>query len=136
VIHPIAIDATGLEKTFHDPRRGPVEAVRGLDFQCRRGEIYGLLGPNGAGKTTTLRMLATILRPSAGRASIDGVDVAADPLEARRRLGFLSGTTGLYPRLGARETLLYFGKLHGMERARLEARVEELLDLFEISSFL
>ena len=135
MIHPIAIEATGLEKTFHDPRRGPVEAVRGLDFQCRRGEIYGLLGPNGAGKTTTLRMLATILRPSAGRASIDGVDVAADPLEARRRLGFLSATTGLYPRLGARETLHYFGKLHGMEKARLEARVEELLDLFEIRSF-
>ena len=93
----IAIHAEGLEKVFHDPQRGDVRAVAGLDLDCRAGEIYGLLGPNGAGKTTTLRMLATILAPTAGRAQIAGIDVAGDPLEVRRRIGFLSGTTGLYP---------------------------------------
>ena len=97
--------------------------IRG-DLEWQRGEIFGLLGPNGAGKTTTLRMLAKILAPTGGRAWIDGVDVAADPLEARRRLGLLSGTTGLYPRLTARETLVYFGRLHGIVEDELQTRVE------------
>ena len=76
-----AILAEGLTKSFHDPERGRIEAVRGLDLECRPGEIYGLLGPNGAGKTTTLRMLSTILAPTSGRAAIDGVDVRENPLE-------------------------------------------------------
>lgn len=131
----LAIEARGLQKIFQDKSRGPVEAVRGIDLACKRGEVYGLLGPNGAGKTTTLRMLATILRPSSGTALIDGVDVASAPIEARRRLGFLSGTTGLYPRLSARETLVYFGELHGLRGAALQQRIEEQLDLFEIRAF-
>jgi len=131
----LAIEAVGLRKTFRDPERGAVEAVRGLDLDCRAGEIYGLLGPNGAGKTTTLRMLATILAPSAGTARVAGVDVAADPLEVRRRIGFLSGTTGLYPRLTARETLAYFGKLHGLAGEALEAAVENLVERFALGSF-
>jgi len=130
-----AIRAIGLTKHFHDPQRGTVEAVRGLDLDCRKGEIYGLLGPNGAGKTTTLRMLATILAPTSGTAVIDGVDVAQDPLEVRRRIGFLSASTGLYPRLTAREMLEYFGRLHGMPADQLEARIEELLDIFDIRPF-
>lgn len=132
---PLAIDARDLRKTFHDPQRGSVEAVRGIDLDCRKGEIYGLLGPNGAGKTTTLRMLATILAPTSGTAFIDGVEVAADPLEVRRRIGFLSGTTGLYPRLTARETLTYFGELHGIEPATLGARIDAVIDAFDIRSF-
>jgi len=130
-----AIEARGLRKTFEDPERGTVEAVRELDLCCHRGEIYGLLGPNGAGKTTTLRMLSTILAPTAGSASIDGVDVTEDPLEARRRIGFLSNSTGLYPRLTARETLRYFGKLHGMQGEALEARIEELVETFDMLDY-
>jgi sodium transport system ATP-binding protein len=109
--------------------------VRGLDLDCHAGEIYGLLGPNGAGKTTTLRMLATILSPTSGTAVIDGVNVSEDPLEVRRRIGFLSASTGLYPRLTARETLEYFGRLHGMPADQLAARIDELLELFDIRSF-
>jgi sodium transport system ATP-binding protein len=130
-----AIEAVDLAKTFHDPLRGTVEAVRGIDLNCRPAEIFGLLGPNGAGKTTTLRMLATILAPTRGRAAIDGIDVATQPLEARRRLGFLSSTTGLYPRLTPRETLVYCGRLHGMDADFLERRVGELLDRFEIRDY-
>jgi sodium transport system ATP-binding protein len=130
-----AIHARGLRKTFQDPQRGKVEAVRGVDLDCQAGEIYGLLGPNGAGKTTTLRMLGTILAPTGGTARIAGADVAREPLEVRRRIGFLSGSTGLYPRLTARETLVYFGKLHGMQPPALEARVEELLDAFDMRAF-
>jgi len=127
-----AIEARGLTKTFSDPRRGEVRALVGLDLECHFGEIYGLLGPNGAGKTTTLRILATILAPSAGTARVAGADVAREPLEVRRRIGFLSTGTGLYPRLTARETLRYFGGLHGIEPEALEARIEELIDTFDL----
>ena len=130
-----AIRAEGLTKVYQDPRRGVVEALTGLDLECRQGEIFGLLGPNGAGKTTTLRILATILSPTAGRATIDGVDVALDPLEARRRIGFLSASTGLYPRLTARETLTYFGRLHGIAEDALAARVDELVAAFDMGAF-
>jgi len=90
------------------PHHQAVHAVRDLNLECEKGEIFGLLGPNGAGKTTTLRMLSTILAPTSGEAEVGGVRVSDDPLEVRRRLGFLSGTTGLYPRLTAREILEYF----------------------------
>ena len=131
----LAIEAVGLKKSYHDPKRGRVEAVRGVDLAIRQGEVFGLLGQNGAGKTTTLRMLASILPPTEGVARIDGIDVVADPIEARRRLGFLSGSTGLYPRLTPRETLRHFGVLHGLEGAELERRIAELLGLFDMEAW-
>jgi sodium transport system ATP-binding protein len=131
----LAIEAVGLRKVYIDPKRGKVEALCGLDLDCRRGEIYGMLGPNGAGKTTTLRVLATLLAPSSGTARVDGVDVAADPLEVRRRIGFLSGTTGLYPRLTPRETLAYFGRLHGIEPRELTRRIEAMLERFDMREY-
>jgi len=131
----IAILAEDLQKEFEDPERGTVRAVRGVDLDARYGEIYGLLGPNGAGKTTTLRMLATIIAPSGGRAEIDGVDVTRAPLEVRRRIGFLSGSTGLYPRLTGRETLRYFGELHGLSGADLTRRIDEVIGAFDLSAF-
>lgn len=130
-----AVEAKSLTKIFHDPRRGEVRAARDVCFSCRRGEIFGLLGPNGAGKTTTLRMLSTVLRPSAGTAVVAGHDVNQHPVEVRRSIGFLSGSTGLYGRLTARETLEYFGRLHGLERRFLRKRVDDLIELFDIGEF-
>jgi sodium transport system ATP-binding protein len=131
----LAIRTQGLRKVYRDPSRGPVEALRGVDLECRFGEIFGLLGPNGAGKSTTLRILATILAPTSGSAWVDGVDVGADPLEVRRRLGYLSGSTGLYARLTARETLEYFASLHGLAGEAARERVRELIEAFDLGSF-
>ncbi|MBN1441570.1 MAG: ATP-binding cassette domain-containing protein [Planctomycetes bacterium] len=130
-----AVEARGLTKVFHDPQRGEVLAASEISFVCRAGEIFGLLGPNGAGKSTTLRMLSTVLRPSAGTAIVNGHDIVRDPLGVRRSIGFLSGSTGLYARLTARETLEYFGRLHGLAERPLRSRVEDLLDLFGIADF-
>src|SRR5690349_16917370 len=95
------VDARGAGVTVQHltKRFGAALAVDDLSFTVAPGEIYGLLGPNGAGKTTTLRVLAAILAPTSGRATLAGVDVAHDAQAARRRLGFLTGTTGLYARL-------------------------------------
>ena len=132
----LAIETKDLRKVFQDPEKGEVEAVRGIDLSCRFGEIHGLLGPNGAGKTTTLRMLTTILGPTSGSARVAGVDVVADPLGARHHIGFLSASTGLYPRLTVREMLAYFGDLHGMPKERVAARTEELVAAFDLSGFI
>jgi sodium transport system ATP-binding protein len=103
---------------------GALHAVDDLTLSVAPGEIYGLLGPNGAGKTTALRMLAGLLAPSSGRALVAGLDAAS--LEARARLGFLSGSTGLYARLTVRETLRYFGRIHGMSDVALDRRIDML----------
>jgi sodium transport system ATP-binding protein len=112
-----------------DPRQenGWFNAVREVSFRCGAGEVLGLLGPNGAGKTTTLRMLSTAIAPTAGSVTVDGVNLVADPLTARRRIGFLSGGTGLYGRLTVRENIRYFGDAHGIPRAVLDDRTSELL---------
>jgi len=124
-----------LAKVFADSQGRDVHAVRRLSFQARPGEVFGLLGPNGAGKTTTLRILATLLAPTSGRATIAGADVGSDPLGVRRKLGYLSTSTGLYPRLTPRETLRYCGQLFGLDAGPLEARIEALVDAFDLSSF-
>src|SRR5439155_16750465 len=117
--NPAPISVRGLTKIFHDESRGELRAVDGIDFECRAGEIFGLLGANGAGKTTTLRMLATILRPSAGTASLMGHDIQTDPEGVRRNLGFSSATTALYPRLTARETIDFFARINGCPSDRV-----------------
>jgi sodium transport system ATP-binding protein len=124
-----------LTKTYEDPDGGQVNAVTDASLSCEAGEIYGLLGPNGAGKTTTLRCLATILTPTAGSASVAGHDLVREPEAVRRSIGFLSTTAGLYARLTPRETLRFFGALYGRAGAALEARVEEVLQLFEITPY-
>ena len=130
------IEVDGLVKVFHDRKRGEVRAVDGICFEVNPGEIFGLLGLNGAGKTTTLRMLATILTPTAGTAKVDGFDIRENPVEVRRRVGFLSGDTGLYHRLTPRELLSYFGELYGMDRKKINDRIEELSTLLDMEGFL
>jgi len=114
---------------------GDFLAVRELSLTVRPGEVYALLGANGAGKTTALRCLATLLRPTSGTARIDGRDAATEPLEVRRRLGFLAASMGLYQRLTARELLRYFVELHGVEGDAATARVEEVVSLFDLGPF-
>jgi len=129
------IAARSLTKVFHDKKRGAVRAVDGVSFRCEPGRIYGLLGANGAGKTTTLRMLATILTPTSGGATVAGFDVVADPEKARASLGFLSTATALYGRLTAREFIEYFGRLHGIGEDVLRERVNALLTRLEMNDF-
>jgi sodium transport system ATP-binding protein len=114
---------------------GKVHAVRGVSFEAPDGKITGLLGPNGAGKSTTMRVLYTVLRPDEGHATIDGVDVVADSLGARRRIGALPHSAGLYPHLTARENVAYFAKLCGMDKAEIDDRVAEIIRLLEIEDF-
>ena len=122
--------AEGLVKRF-----GPVAAVDGVSLTVSAGEVVGLLGPNGAGKTTTLRMLAGILTPDAGCVSVGGLDIHDRPLDAKRRLGFLSGDTQLYQRLTTREVLRYFGRLYGMADPLIEARTAQLVEELEMGEF-
>ncbi len=129
------VQVEGLTKAFYEEQRGEIRAVDGISFACRTAEIFGLLGANGAGKTTTLRMLATILQPTAGRASLLGHDVVAEPEAVRRNLGFYSASTALYPRLTARETLEFFARINGYPAARVRARVESLIERFGIGSY-
>jgi sodium transport system ATP-binding protein len=124
-----------LGKWFYSPERGEFPAVSGVSFAVEAGRIFGLLGPNGAGKTTTLRMLATLLQPTEGTATIAGWDVVAQGAAARRQIGYMSGGTGLYGRLTPRELVRYFGRLYGLSPAQVEARIETLFTLFGIHPF-
>jgi ABC-2 type transport system ATP-binding protein len=126
-----AVRAEGLVKHY-DSNDGPVEAVRGVDLEVQTGEIFGFLGPNGAGKSTTVRMLTTLLSITAGRAEVKGVDVAADPEAARRRIGVALQEAGLDPRQTGRELLTLHGRLFGLGQAEARARTEELLELVEL----
>ena len=121
-----------------DPReRGRrFHAIDGIEFGVRRGQVLGLLGQNGAGKTTLLRILSTSLKPTSGVVLCDGEDLTKNPLEIRKRIGFVSGNTGLYGRLTAREMLLYYGKLHGMAAAALDGRIGSLARKLDMGWFL
>ena len=134
-MNEVLITVKNLVKTFKDRKKGFVEAVRGISFEACAGEVFGLLGPNGAGKTTALRMMATILTPTSGTAEIAGHDVIENPDGARRSFGFMSGDTGLYARLSAKEMVAYFGNLYGMKKERLEERVTMLGRELDMSEF-
>lgn len=126
------------EQEKKDPRlKGRYfHSVQEVSFSCQQGEVLGLLGPNGAGKTTTLRMMSTALKPDAGEITIDGQSVVKTPLIARKQIGFLSGSTGLYGRLTGRENIAYFAQLHGMSEEQTEAKIAELADMLDLHSFL
>ena len=119
-----------LVKTF-----GSFRAVDGVSIDVKPGEIHGFLGPNGAGKTTTIRMIAGLLKPSSGRVSIDGHDLANEPEAAKRALGFIPDRPFLYEKLTAAEFLRFHGGLYGLEGEPVEERARELLALFELTGW-
>jgi sodium transport system ATP-binding protein len=116
------IEIAGLRKHF-----GHVEAVRDVSFAAADDTVTGLLGPNGAGKTTTLRLLSGLMRPDGGSILVDGVDAVRDPVAARRSIGVLPDSRGLYARLTPREHIAYYGELHGLTSAVIGERSESLL---------
>jgi sodium transport system ATP-binding protein len=130
------IEAHNLTKTFRDKKRGEIRAADDISFRVSPGQIYGLLGANGAGKTTTLRLLATLLQPTGGSATVAGFDVAREPQKVRANVGVLAASTALYGRLTAREMIAYFGKLNGLSDAEIRARIKRIADELDMHEFL
>ena len=129
------VEVDNLVKVYPASRGGqPVRAVDGVTFRVGAGEFFGFLGPNGAGKTTTIRILATLTRPTSGRASVAGIDVLADPAEVRRRIGLAMQTVALENMLTGRENLELMGRLHLVQAAKLRERVDELLELMNLTA--
>jgi ABC-2 type transport system ATP-binding protein len=120
----------GLTKAY-----GSFVAVDRIDLHVPRGELFGFLGPNGAGKTTTLRMIAGILRPTAGRVWLGGDDVVSRPMEAKRRLGFIPDRPFVYEKLTGAEFLRFVAGLYSQDGPVVERRIDELLELFELSAW-
>jgi ABC-2 type transport system ATP-binding protein len=114
-------------------RYGSFTAVDGIDLHVPRGELFGFLGPNGAGKTTTLRIIAGILRPTAGRVLLAGVDLLTDPMRAKAHLGFIPDRPFVYDKLTGGEFLRFVAGLYGQDGATIERRIGELLELFELT---
>ncbi len=124
----LAIEATGLVKTFGDTR-----AVDGVDLAVRRGSVYGVLGPNGAGKTTTIRMLATLIRPDSGSARVLGHDIVTEGDAVRGKVSLTGQLASVDEDLTGRENLILMGRLLGLRRAAAKERASELLDAFGLS---
>lgn len=110
-------------------------AVQDVSFTCQPGRVFSLLGPNGAGKTTTLRMISTIFKPTSGSIKIAGIDAVKNPNEARKKIGFLTGSTGLYARLTPNELIAYFADLYRIPKPEFEQRKKELYDLMDMHDF-
>jgi len=125
------IEVQNLSKSF-----GDVKAVQDISFRMNDGEITGLLGPNGAGKTTTLRMLYSLLPPDSGTIRIDGLDPIRNGMEIKRTLGVVPDGRGLYKRLTARENIAYYGELHGMSKALIRERTDELAETLNMQDFI
>jgi sodium transport system ATP-binding protein len=138
------IEVTNLKKEFILSRQQQKElntkektalAVDSISFRCEPGRVFSLLGPNGAGKTTTLRMLSTIFKPTSGSIKIAGIDAIAQPQEARKKIGFLTGSTGLYARLTPNELIQYFADLYGVSKSDFAERKERLYTLLDMHEF-
>ncbi|HUA45697.1 MAG TPA: ATP-binding cassette domain-containing protein, partial [Solirubrobacteraceae bacterium] len=127
------VQARGLAKRFSS-RAGDVEAVRGVDIDVSAGEIVGFLGPNGAGKTTTLRMLTTLLSPSAGTATVAGHDLRRDPVAVRSRIGYVPQRGSTSPQALVGEELVDHGRLHGLSRSTAEERGRALIAALDLES--
>jgi len=132
------IDVSGLRKSYRTRRRRKVtrvEAVRGVDFAVQRGEIFGFLGPNGAGKTTTLRMLATLIRPDGGDATIAGADLRRAPAQVRERIGFVAQTSGTYDQSTARRDLVHQARMYGVPKSTAKSLAEAAIKAFQLDDF-
>lgn len=133
-----------LSKTFELSKRERKErnteatvavAVQDVSFECKPGRVFALLGPNGAGKTTTLRMIASILKPTSGTITVAGYDVTKDSAKARKSMGFLTGSTGLYDRLSAEESVKYFADLFDVSPSDYKQRRDRLFDMLGMNDF-
>jgi ABC-2 type transport system ATP-binding protein len=122
------IEVEGLEKRY-----GDVQALAGVSFRVREGEVFGLLGPNGAGKSTTTRVLVTLTRPDAGRAAVAGHDVLREPRLVRRSIGYVAQASGVDREATGRENLVLQGRIQGLGREEVRRRTGELLELFGLS---
>ena len=132
------IEASGLRKTYQTRRRRKVtnvDAVRGVDFAVQRGEIFGFLGPNGAGKTTTLRMLATLIRPDGGDATIAGANLRRDPGLVRKRIGFVAQSSGTYDQSTGRRDLILESRMYGVSKSVAQGLADGVAKAFQLEDF-
>ena len=131
------IEAKQVTKVFKTKRgKDDVHAVAGVSFRCEPGRVFALLGPNGSGKTTLLRMISTLMSPDSGELKVADFDCSTQSEEVRKRIGFLTGSAGLHEKLSGRETLEFFGNLHGLSRGRLKARIDEMENEFKLTDFI
>ena len=128
------VEVRNLSKVFRRPDGTQVEAVKGIDLDILRGEVFSLLGPNGAGKTTTISMISGLIKPSGGDALIGGFSITKQPLEAKKLLGVVPQEVALYPTLTARQNLEFFGKMYGLQGSSLGSRVDEVLEFIDLSN--
>jgi ABC-2 type transport system ATP-binding protein len=132
------IEVSGLRKSYRSRRKRKVttvDAVRGVDFAVARGEIFGFLGPNGAGKTTTLRMLATLIRPDGGDATIAGADLLRAPAQVRERIGFVAQSSGTYGQSTARRDLIHQARMYGSPKSTAKSLAEGAIKAFQLEEF-
>lgn len=129
----IMVETRDLAKTFRNSQKIEVQAVKGIDLQIQKGEIFSLLGPNGAGKTTTISMISGLMQPTRGDAYIGGYSITKQPLQAKRLLGVVPQEIALYPSLSARQNLDFFGRMYGMSGKDLNRRIEAMLEFVELS---
>ncbi|MCG3172737.1 MAG: Daunorubicin/doxorubicin resistance ATP-binding protein DrrA [Myxococcota bacterium] len=124
------LECRGLYKKY-----GAFTAVNGVDLTVKRGEIFGFLGPNGAGKTTTMKMIAGLIRPTAGNIFVNGVDAVANPIEVKSRIGYIPDRPYIYAKLTGDEFLAFIGSMYRLEADNLKKRITQLLDLFQLTEF-
>ncbi len=127
------VEVRGLSKTFRRKDGTEIPAVKGVDLDINRGEIFSLLGPNGAGKTTTISMISGLIAPSHGDARIGGHSITKEPMQAKRLMGIVPQEIALYPTLTARRNLDFFGRMYGMSGKELSSRIDEVLELIDLA---
>lgn len=127
------IHVRDLTKVYTDIQAEQFIALDGISFDAMSGQILGLLGPNGAGKTTALRILSTVLKPTRGKAVINGFEITESPEQVRHQIGFVSTNTAIYDRMTSWELVQYFGRLYGMEEEKLQIRMESIFERFQMN---